>query len=79
MYRWLMRRCWWGLLACLLFTVGGGGPVRAPSWTWTQRQPVSLADWGDWWLDESGRSGLDDASSCPSLPSVPRPSASSIP
>ena len=61
-----MRRCWWGLLACLLFTVGGGGAsARTILDLDVQRQPVSLADWGDWWLDESGRSGLDDVLKLP--------------
>lgn len=58
MYRWLVTRLKIGLLASTLLCWGGGGLARTALDLDVQKQPVPLADWGDAWLDTSGRVDL---------------------
>ena len=58
MYRWLVTRLKIGLLAGTLLCWGGGGLARPALDLDVQKQPVPLADWGDAWLDASGRVDL---------------------
>lgn len=59
MYRWLVTRLKIGLLAGALLCWGGGGFARTTLDLDVQKQPVPLADWGDAWLDMSGRVDLE--------------------
>lgn len=59
MYRWLVTRLKIGLLAGTLLCWGGGGLARTALDLDVQKQPVPLADWGDAWLDASGRVDLE--------------------
>ncbi len=52
---------WWSRVAFLSLLLGWlclpqGGWARTVLELDTQRQPVALHDWGDWWVDESGAS-----------------------
>lgn len=60
MYRWLITRLMPGLLAgWLLGFPGGGALARTILDLDVQKQPIALADWGDYWVDTTGQAGLD--------------------
>lgn len=60
MCRWLNHRWTWGLAAvCLLWLGGGAAMARTVLELDVNRQPVAMADWGDWWLDASGHATLE--------------------
>ncbi len=60
MYRWLTPRWLAGLLASVLLAFSGGGvSARSVLDLDVQKQPVQLMDWGDYWIDTSGKTTLD--------------------
>lgn len=61
MYRWLATRLIFGLLAgSLLGVLGGGVQARTVLDLDLAKQPVPLADWGDYWIDLSGRATVEN-------------------
>ncbi|MCW5651226.1 MAG: diguanylate cyclase [Ramlibacter sp.] len=60
MYRWLATRWMFGLLAGgLIWVLGDGALARTVLDLDVQKQPVALADWGDYWIDPTGKVEFD--------------------
>ena len=59
MYRWSDTRLRAILMAAVLLCLGGGVAARTVLDLDVQRQPVALADWGDAWVDPTGRADLN--------------------
>jgi len=57
-FGWSRLVAWGAVLLCVLLPVAGARTVLELD---TGRQPVALHDWGDYWIDTTGRSTVDDA------------------